>query len=303
MAGDGGPAAVAVGTFGGVSALPVLVAADRGLFVEFGVDARLVRVSSSRELRDGLLGGRLDVIHATVDDLIAWRDGSGADIVGWIGGTSGPVALVARGSFATIADLRGQAIGVDDPHSGFATILRYRLRSAGVREEDVELVAIGATRLRVDALREGRIAATLLSLPFSLQARDWGATVLDDGRADPPAAAAVSQRAWLEANASVADDYCRAVLAAVTSLSEPIAPEEPVEAIARILGIEVRHAAEMQAVLFGSPHGWPASAGPDRAGFEAAWRLRTEVGDPPNAPPEEYQTDLVYRRMLDAAAG
>lgn len=303
MAGEAVATTVRIGTFGGVSALPVLVAADRRLFGQLGIDAHLVRVASSGELRDGLLGGQLDIAHATVDDLIAWRDGSGADVVGWLGGTSGPVALVANPPITSVADLRGRAIGVDDPRTGFATILRGRLRDAGVPEGDVELVAIGATRLRLDALREGRIAATLLSLPFSLQARDSGARILDDGGADPPAAAAISTRAWLEANASVAEDYYRAVLAALRFLMTARSGDEPVLTVARILGVEARHAAEICTRLFGSPPGWPTSARPDNAGFEAAWRLRAQTGDQPKASPDSYLSDLVYSRVRAWRAG
>lgn len=303
MAGEPGGAIVRVGTFGGVSALPVLVAADRGHFQELGLDASLVRVSSSAELRDGLLSGALDIIHATVDDLIAWRDASGVDIVGWIGGTSGPISLAAQPSITTVADLRGLTIGVDDPHSGFASILRRRLRDGGLPEGDVELVPIGATRLRIEALREGRIAATMLSLPFSLQARDWGATILDDGLDDPPAAAGASTRAWLELNAPTADGYFRAVLRALRALVAPPIADGPVEDVARLLQVGAGLAAEAHSLLFGSLRGWPVSGLPDRAAFEAAWRLRAESGNLPKAPPRDYLTDVVYSRVLRSPAG
>jgi ABC-type nitrate/sulfonate/bicarbonate transport system substrate-binding protein len=262
-----------------------------------------VRAAGSGELRDGLLSGELDVVHATFDDLIAWRDGSGVDVVAWLGGSSGPLALAANPSISAVAGLRGQPIGVDDPHSGFASILRRRLRQGGLRDDEVELVPIGATRLRIEALRAERIAATMLSLPFSLQAREWGATILDDGRLDPPAAGAISRRAWLAANAGLADDYYRAVLTALTSLMTPDSADDPVKVVAHVLGVEEHHARELCSILFGTPPVWPPSAVPDRSGFDVAWQLRAEVGDPPKAPPGDYLMDVVYSRVLGKTAG
>jgi ABC-type nitrate/sulfonate/bicarbonate transport system substrate-binding protein len=279
------------------------VAADRGHFQELGIDVSLVRVSSSGELRDGLLGGQLDIIHATVDDLIAWRDASGADIVGWMGGTSGPIALAALPSITAVADLRGEKIGVDDPRSGFVSLLRRRLRDGGLRDDDVELLPIGATRLRIDALREARIAATMLSLPFSLQARDWGATILHDGLDDPPAAAGVSKRAWLERNGPIADAYFRAVRAALAWFAAPGSVAEPSQVLARLLGVDNVLAGQIRALIFGPARGWPTSGVPDLAAFEAAWRLRSEMGDAPTGQPGDYLTENVYSRVRSSAAG
>jgi ABC-type nitrate/sulfonate/bicarbonate transport system substrate-binding protein len=275
----------------------VLVAADRGIFSDQGLDVLLTRVRRSSEMIEGLVDGRFDVIHATADDVIGWRDETGAPVTAWMGGTTGPLNLATRPEVGGPADLRGRAIGVDDLTRGFVSVLRRLLRDHGIAEDEVQLVPVGATPLRVEALREGRIAATLLPLPWSSLAADTGMTVWDPQGGEAQPACGASLEPWLDANAETVDAYLRAVVAALTWLyTEP--DPAPSEAIASALGIGGTVAAAVKLRLLEPRAGWPPTAYLDPTALAAAHAMRAEVGRTPLHDPAAYLTHEPYRRVL-----
>jgi ABC-type nitrate/sulfonate/bicarbonate transport system substrate-binding protein len=79
-----------------------------------------------------------------------------------------------------ISGLRGRVVGVDVAASGFAFALFDILGGAGLRRDDYELAELGSTPKRLDALLEGRCAATMLNAGNDLKADDAGLVRLAD---------------------------------------------------------------------------------------------------------------------------
>jgi len=296
--------ALRVCTFAGASSLPLFVAAEQGMFEASGLDVELVATRSSDELMTGLLEGRFDVVHAAPDNYVTWRDRTDAPIVAWIGGTSGPISLVAAPDVASVGDLRGREIAVDAVESGFVSVLRKILRQGGLGEDDVALVPVGATNLRFEALRDGRTSATMLTLPWSLLAADDGCRILADQRDVLPrlqGSCAASLQPWLEANEQVADAYLRALVAALTWAYTLEHDGAVRELIAARYGIEDRHAEAVRTALLDPLGGWPPSAFIDPVGMDLVCRLRSENGQPPARPAGAYYTLAPYARVLGTA--
>ena len=88
------PVPLRVCLFSGASSLPIRIADHLGLLSAAGFATELHLTKGSKQLMEGLLDGRYDVVHAAPDNFIEWRDRTGADIVAWIGGTSGPLQLI-----------------------------------------------------------------------------------------------------------------------------------------------------------------------------------------------------------------
>jgi NitT/TauT family transport system substrate-binding protein len=288
-------------TFAGASSLPLLVADERGLFTAAGLDVELVQTRSSDELMGGLLDGRFGVVHAAPDNFIAWRDRTGAPIVAWIGGASGPLALVAQPGIASVAELRGRVIAVDAPTSGFVSVLRKILRDQGIAPEEVTLEPLGATHLRAQALREGRADATMLTLPWSAAAVRDGYPVLADGRSAVPrllGGTGGSLQPWLAAGPDTADAYLRALVAALTWLQLPESRAPACELLTRRYDIDEELAEEVRAAFTDPRGGWPPSAFIDPAGMAAVAALRTDNGQPPREPVDAYVDLGPYRRVL-----
>ena len=288
-------------TFAGASSLPILVAQERGLFEAAGLHVEVAETRSSDELMGGLLDGRFEVVHAAPDNFVAWRDRTGAPIVAWIGGASGPLVLVGRPGIGSLAELRGRTIGVDAPASGFVTVLLKLLDGAGVPPDEVVLAPVGATHLRAEALRDGRIDATILTLPWAAAATRDGYPVLADARTAAPrmqGGSGGSLLPWLEAEPATADAYLRALVAALTWLQLPDSRAPVRELIGRRYGIEPDLAEEVRSAFTDPRSGWPPSALVDVSGIAAVCALRAETGQPPREPAEAYVSLAPYRRVL-----
>lgn len=288
-------------TFSGASSLPLLAAEELSLFTKAGLDVELVQTRSSDELMGGLLDGGFQIVHAAPDNYIAWRDRTGAEILAWIGGTSGPVSLVARPEMAGIKDLRGRSIGVDAPTSGFVSVLRKLLRTAGLSPDDVTFEIVGATHLRATALRDGRIDASMLTLPWSAALERDGFRILGDARTAIPrlqGSSGGSLRSWLDAEPDVADTYLRVLVAALTWLQHPDNARRTREIIARRYSIDADLAEAVRTAFVDPVGGWPPSALIDPVGMASVCALRTENGDPPREAPEAYVSLEPYRRVF-----
>jgi ABC-type nitrate/sulfonate/bicarbonate transport system substrate-binding protein len=291
-------------TFAGASSLPLFVAIEHGLFEAAGLDVELVATRSSDELMRGLLDERFEIVHAAPDNYVTWRDHTGAPIVAWIGGTSGPVSLVAAGDIATVGELRGREIAVDAVASGFVSVLRKILREAGLAADDLTMVPVGATNLRFEALRDGRTSATMLTLPWSLLAIEAGCHILADQRDVLPrlqGSCAASLAPWLSTNHVAADAYLRALVAALTWAYTPAHADATRDLIAARYGIEARHAESVRAALLDPIAGWPPSAFIDPVGMDLVCQLRTENGQPPAQRSAAYYTLEPYGRVLGTA--
>ncbi|GII56837.1 hypothetical protein Pth03_52260 [Planotetraspora thailandica] len=132
-----------------------------------------------------LLDGELDAALTSPDNVIAYRFdprnplGGTADvrIVAAIDRGLG-LGVYARPTHATAAVLKGATIGVDVPGSGFAFGLYALLESIGLSRDDYQVVALGSTPKRLDALLAGDCDATMLNAGNELRAEAAGAVRL-----------------------------------------------------------------------------------------------------------------------------
>src|SRR5919206_1410759 len=146
---------------------PALVAAQsQGLFEQEGLTVEVELTRGSIEQIRGLLGGTWDIAHTAADNVMAYVDREGADLFVFAVADLGVgQKLVVRPDVTGYADLRGQPLGVDALDTGYAFVLRRMLENNGLAWGDYQLVAVGSTPQRLQALREGRIAGALLSSP------------------------------------------------------------------------------------------------------------------------------------------
>ena len=156
------------------------VARATGRLAEQGLAVEEVAVTSSPGQFRALRDGELMVALTSPDNVLAYRYdprnplGELLDVR--------IVAAVDRGlglglygrPGATAADLRGATVGVDVPTSGFALALYSLAESLGVARDDYELVALGSTPRRLEALLEGRCAFTMLNAGNELVAEQRG---------------------------------------------------------------------------------------------------------------------------------
>lgn len=291
---------ISVSVFQGISSLPVLIARDKGLFAKLGLSVEVTMTTKSSDLMSGLVDGAFQIVHASPDNFVEWRDRTHAPIVAWMGGASGPVSLVAKPSVGEIPQLAGQHVAVDAVASGYVSLLRRICRRHGLADTDLALDPLGNTKIRFDALLAGETAATMLTLPWATAAVEQGYRFLSDQYDVAPGlqgSAAASVATWATSNPETVDNYYRSICASVAWLQ--LADHATVsELIANHYSMPARHANAVRDALLNSVTGWPSSAKIDPRGFEVLCELRRENGQPPALDPDAYFTLEPYRRVL-----
>lgn len=162
------------------------VARRQGMYAAEGLDVEFCRVTSSPSQFERLSQGQLHVVLTATDNVLNYRYNRGV-----AGGPpldvrivraverAGALRLAARPGVRSVAALRGAAIAVDDPDSGFALPMYELLaRAELVRGRDYRVVVSGGTPRRFQGLLDGDFDATMLNSGFDLRAADSGCRVL-----------------------------------------------------------------------------------------------------------------------------
>lgn len=158
-----------VGIFPGAGAVHLYHALDSGYFQKAGLEVNLVQVVSSDQQMAGWNDGAYDVMHTSPDHLLRGllkRD---------------PVAVQAEGMGELAVHRRpGRPAAtdrwaVDNAQSAFAFVLRAVLADvAGAPVTDGQLVPVGGTLQRFQALPTGSVDGTTLHPPFDVLAAEKG---------------------------------------------------------------------------------------------------------------------------------
>ena len=160
-----------------VSFLTTGVAERRGFFKGEGLDAEVIRISSGV------------AISALVSANIDYTMSFGSTVRGAIVGlpirvvsscmNSSTHVLIVRPEIKSVKDLRGKILGVSSFGATADVAARLMIRHFGVDpEKEMKILALGADRARLAALKEGLLDATSISPPADFEAERLGLKVL-----------------------------------------------------------------------------------------------------------------------------
>jgi ABC-type nitrate/sulfonate/bicarbonate transport system substrate-binding protein len=290
-------------TFRGLQNLPLYAAARLGRFAARALDVELSYTTGSSAQIAGLARGEYELIQTAPDNVIAAHGDPAAfaldpatRLVMVLGGSVGPLSIYAQPNITTPAALRGATIGVDNPGSGFALVLRDLLARANLTlERDYTFTVSGGTSARLDALRRGAVAATLFYAPYDAQAEADGFFRLATSTARYSAYASLATaglHAWIAAHS---DETVRYIASMLEALRWIFAPDHAVavRAILRdepALALDEATATAAYRAFVAPGTGFGVSAALDVAGLEQviALRGRYGAGNPAPATTEQY---------------
>lgn len=154
------------------------VAAERGLFEEYGLEVNFERVASGTEAIAFLAEGTVDVggIALVASTFNAWGEGIDLRIIapgGLEPEENSPTKFVLNtelseaGEVTSVEDLEGRTVGVSGgPGSGGEYLVSKFLETADLTIQDVELVNVGNPDMP-SALESGALDAALLGSPYA----------------------------------------------------------------------------------------------------------------------------------------
>ena len=225
-----------------------LVAAEREGF--FAAESLAIEYSQSRGSAPqiaALLAGELDLVHTAVDNVVLRVDRDGADLaVLLVAELVISQRLVVRADIESVADLRGQTLGVDAVDSGYATLLYAMLERRGLSRDAYRVLSVGGTAERLEALLAGVIAGGMLGTPHDLQALAAGARSLASASDDYPGYPALdvaARRSWARAHRDLVARYSRAIVRGARWAADPANRDRGIELLAADGGVPREKAA------------------------------------------------------------
>lgn len=220
-------------TFKGLQNLAIYAAQEQGIFAAQNLDVEIEYTSGSRPQLAGLAHGEYDLIQTAPDNVVNFDNNPAAfdidasnapHVVIVCGGSVGPLSIYAQPAIHSLDDLRGSVLGVDNPTSGFALVMRDLLAHHGLGlERDYTFTVTGGTSARLDTLIRGTVAATILYAPFDVIAAEKGFSRLAVSTDFYPAYASLAVAAtqsWIESYSDVLIRYITAIRYALFWLYE-----------------------------------------------------------------------------------
>lgn len=287
--------------------LPVHAGIETGIFTRHGLALETAYTPGSLYISQALKEGQYDIGHTGADDIIAAvENDDGSDLFVFMGLHSGLFTLVGGADCASVDTLFGRSIGVDARTSGFALVLQRMLHARGFAIGDYQLIEIGGWESRYHALMEGRIAATLLTEPFVLNALRAGCHLLARDFEMIPSyqgTCGAASRRWAEQHPDRLVRYIRAYREATQWCFERANRRACLDMLARHNEIDGSAAESTLDALLDPQHGLYANAAVNVPGVAAALELRAELGYLAHPiPPIEKYVDLSYHRTALATA-
>lgn len=232
------------------------VARGTGRLDSAGVQVRDVPVPSSPAQFGSLRDGEFDAVFTSPDNVLAYRFlprnplGELLDVEIVAGIDRGlRLCLAARPGVTGLSEVSGGRLAVDVPNSGFAFVGYALLAELGIAREDLEIITLGSTPKRAEALRGGGCDLTVLNAGNELTARAHGCLLLAEVTRLGPYLGTVVARLRDGAHAPAVDRLVVALGDTARAIRSGALDAEAEASAARLLGLDPDLAAEHVGVL------------------------------------------------------
>jgi NitT/TauT family transport system substrate-binding protein len=147
--------------------LPLFVAKDRKFFRDEGIEAEIVHIRADVATKALATG---DVDYSAAAGSVARAATAGMPLKVILYTTRRPAFfLIAQPSIASVRDLKGQILGVQDFAGGTNYYARSILQAHSINpDRDVTFLVTGPASPTLSALKAGRIQAAMLYPPFNI---------------------------------------------------------------------------------------------------------------------------------------
>lgn len=152
--------------------MPYIIARDRGLFREEGLDVEFIFMKAIQTVQTMLAGG-IDFGTATGTAISAAVNGADVRVVFAL--TDKPsFDMIAQPAIANVQQMRGKKLGISAPGSLTEILARQILIANQIPLDQVTMVSLGTSDVTYIALKAGTIDATMLQVPQNFIAQDEG---------------------------------------------------------------------------------------------------------------------------------
>src|SRR5919108_776485 len=160
-----------------MSFLPAGVALKRGFFKDEGLDVEVIRMSVPNTVTALMTG---DIGYTLLFGSIIRGALRGMPLRALASLLDSPThALIAKPEYKTVKELKGKTVGIGNFGGTDEVVARLMFKNLGVdSEKELKLIAVGADRARLAALKEGLVDVVVVAPPGDALGRQMGFTVV-----------------------------------------------------------------------------------------------------------------------------
>lgn len=162
----------------GITVLPLRVAQVKGFFKAEGLEPEIIQMKASVTVTALTTG---DIDYGAALDSIVRASARGQPLKGLLSFVNKPMHyLVSRSEFNSVRDLRGKTLAISAFGSSeqFTTFATLRAHGLDPDKKDVKVVALGDSPVRLEALKQGIVDATVVLIPYVIVAENLGFKIL-----------------------------------------------------------------------------------------------------------------------------
>jgi NitT/TauT family transport system substrate-binding protein len=160
-----------------MTSLTAGVAVKRGFFSDEGLEVEVIRTTAPVTVA-ALSNGDIDYTMVFGSVVRAAMRGLPLKVIASFVDSSS-LSLVARPEIKTMKDLRGKTLGVSAYGATTDVVARLMIRHFDIDpEKEIKVIALGADRARLSALKEGLIHVAAVSPPVDFEGKSMGFVIL-----------------------------------------------------------------------------------------------------------------------------
>lgn len=159
---------------------PIWVAEDQGYFKEQNLTLRQFQTDSIAKAIQALSAGSTDILFPTNTQgaVVAMAKKASIKIIAG-DYTKALYDLISGPKYKKVEDLKGGTMGVINLTSGSTVLLQKILLAHGLKYPgDYDLLTVGGTPSRYAAVKKGAVAAAMVTIPTSFQAKEDGLNIV-----------------------------------------------------------------------------------------------------------------------------
>jgi ABC-type nitrate/sulfonate/bicarbonate transport system substrate-binding protein len=280
---------------------PRWVAWEQGFFKEQNLEVREFQTDSIAKAVQALSANSTDLLFPanTQGVVVAMSKGGAIKIVAG-DFTKALYDLITGSKYKKIEDLKGGTMGVINLTSGSTVLLQKILAAHGLKYPgDYDLLTVGGTPARYAAVKKGAVAAAMVTIPTSYEAKEDGLNVLANISKylpDYQFTVIAGNEKWMAALKDQTVRFLMAMIKAMRFLNDPKNQEASIQAMVKHFKVKRKYAELAYKEVMQDLRPIDNNAMPSMKGMETVINLEVENKGLDKSYPPQHFIDDSYRQ-------
>jgi ABC-type nitrate/sulfonate/bicarbonate transport system substrate-binding protein len=279
---------------------PRWVAWDQGFFKEQNLEVREFQTDSIAKAIQALSANSTDMLFPanTQGVVVAMSKGAAIKVVAG-DFTKALYDLIAGAKYKKVEDLKGGTMGVINLTSGSTVLLQKILGAHGLKYPgDYDLLTVGGTPVRYAAVKKGAVAAAMVTIPTSYEAKEDGLNVLaniSNILPDYQFTVIAGNTSWMAGHKDQTVRFLMAMIKAMRFLNDPKNKEASMQSMIKHFKVSKKYAELAYHEVMQELHPINNDAAPSIKGMETVIQLEVENKGLDKSYPAKQFIDDSYR--------